>query len=91
LDNIPKRQKAALERLAVRFHKSHHQSYCKAYPAADFSKGITNLTKVLASERLVYFCLFVILAQYNVGWVILYTALQENTIMELPKIVNMFQ
>ena len=46
LDNVPKKQKAALDRLAVRFHKSHHQSYRKAYPATDFSNGITNLTKI---------------------------------------------
>ena len=46
LDNVPKKQKAALEQLAVRFHKSHRQSYRKAYPATDFSNGITNLTKI---------------------------------------------
>jgi hypothetical protein len=79
LNNIPKRQKAALDRLAVRFHKSHCQSYCKAYPATDFSNGITNLTKISAAERLGLVFLFVILAQYNEGWVILDTALQDST------------
>ena len=57
LDNVPKRHEAALDRLAVRFHKSHCQSYRKAYPAMDFSNGITNLTKILAAERLgLVFC-----------------------------------
>jgi hypothetical protein len=91
LNNIPKRQKAALDRLAVRFHKSHRQSYRKAYPATDFSNGITNLTKISAAERLGLVFLFVILAQYDAGWVILNTALKDNTNQELPEIVNMFE
>jgi hypothetical protein len=88
---IPKRQKAALGQLAVRFHKSHRQSYRKAYPATDLSNRITNLTKISAAERLGLVFLFVILAQYNEGWVILNTALQDNTNQELPEIVNMFE
>jgi hypothetical protein len=32
LDNIPPRQKAALDRLAVQFHKSHRQTHRKTYP-----------------------------------------------------------
>jgi hypothetical protein len=91
LDNIPKKQKAALDRLAVRFHKSHRQSYRKAYPATDFSNGITNLTKISAAERLGLVFLFVILAQYDEGWRILNTALKEKTDKELPEIVNMFE
>ena len=91
LNNIPKRKKAALDRLAVRFHKSHRQSYRKAYPATDFSNGITNLTRISAAERLGLVFLFVILAQYDEGWVILNTALQDNTNQELPEIVNMFE
>jgi hypothetical protein len=87
LDNVPK---AVLERLAVRFHMSHCQSYRKAYPATDFCNGITNLTKILAAERLGLVILFVILAQCDEGWVILNTALQDNTNQELPEIVNMF-
>ena len=63
LENVPKRHKAALNRLAVRFHKSHCQSYRKAYPATDFSNGIINLTKISAAERLGLVFLFVILAQ----------------------------
>ena len=84
LNNIPKRQKAALDRLAVQFYKSHCQSYRKAYPATDLSNGITNLTKISAAERLGLVFLFVILAQYNEGWVILNTALQDNTNQERP-------
>ncbi len=92
LDYVPKKQKAALERLAVRFHKSHCQSHRRAYPATDFSNGITDLTKILAAERLGLMFLFVsILAQYDEGWVILNTALQAKTSKELPEIVNMFE
>ena len=91
LDNVPKKQKQlALDRLAVRFHKLHRQSYCKAYPATDFSNGITNLTKIFAAQRLGLVFLFVILAQYDEGWVILNTALQAKSSKELPKIVDMF-
>jgi hypothetical protein len=65
--------------------------YCKAYHATDFSNRITNLTKILAAERLVLVFLFVVLAQYDVGWVILSTTLQEKTNQEVPEIVMMFE
>ena len=80
--------KAALDRLAVRFNKLHCQSYCKVYPATDFGNEISNLTKITAAERLGLVFSFVILAQYDKGWVILSTALQEKS-KELPEIVNM--
>jgi hypothetical protein len=91
LDNVPKKKNAALDQLAVQFHKLHCQSYGKAYPATDFSNGITNLTKISAAESLGLVFLFVILAQYDKGWVILNTALHAKTSKELPKIVNMFE
>ena len=66
-DIPPATKKAALDVLAIRFHKSHRQTYRKAYPATDFSNGITNLTKISAAERLGLVFLFVILAQYDEG------------------------
>ena len=57
LKNIPSPKKAALDAIAVHFHKTHRQTYCKKYPATDFSNGITNLTKISASDGLVLcFC-----------------------------------
>jgi hypothetical protein len=57
--------------------------YRKKYPATDFSNGITNLTKISASERLGLVFLFVILAQYDEGWAILNTALLASTTTNL--------
>ena len=52
LDNVPKRKLAALDALAIRFHKSHRQTICRTFPATDFSQGITTLSKISAAERL---------------------------------------
>ena len=58
LDNVPASKKAAFDNLAIAFHKSHRQTFRKEYPATDFSNGVTNLTKISASERLgLVFCL----------------------------------
>jgi hypothetical protein len=46
VENLMDGQKAALDSLAIRFHRAHLQTYCKAYPATDFSNGITNLTRI---------------------------------------------
>ena len=91
LTNIPPTKKAALDVLAIRFHKSHRQTYRKAYPATDFSNGITNLTKISAAERLGLVFLFVILAQYDEGWQIMDTALTDKTTTDLARIVNTFE
>jgi hypothetical protein len=52
LDNVPTSRKAALDRLAVQFHQRHRQTHRKMYPETDFSRGVTNLTKISARERL---------------------------------------
>ena len=91
LENVPAGAKAALDTLALRFHKSHRQTYRKAYPATDFSNGITNLTKISASERLGLVFLFVILAQYDEGWDILSKTLTERTTTTLPAIIELWE
>ena len=78
LSNVPVSKKAALDRLAIQFHKRHRQTYRKQYPATDFSNGITNLTKISASERYGLVFLFVILFQYEEGWAILDDALYSR-------------
>jgi hypothetical protein len=68
LENVvPARQKAALDSLAVPFHRSHRQTYRKVYPATDVSNGITNLSKISAAKRGGLVFLFVILWQYDEG------------------------
>jgi hypothetical protein len=71
LENVPPSQLAALDALAIRFHNTHRQTIRRTFPATDFSQGITNLTKISAAERLGLVFLFVILAQYDEGWLIL--------------------
>ena len=85
LENVPARQKAALDSLAVHFHRTHRQTFRKAYPATDFSNGITNLSKISAAERVGLVFLFVILSQYDEGWIILSQALQKKRTSKITK------
>ena len=78
LENIPDRKKAALDALAIRFHLSHRQTCRSMYPATDFSRGVTNLTKISAAERVGLVFLFVILANYDEGWQILDETLKSR-------------
>ena len=87
LENVPVSKKAALDRLAIHFHKEHRQTHRKAYPSTDFSNGITNLTKISAGERLGLVFLFVILSQYDEGWQILESTL--NT--ALAPVIQVFE
>jgi hypothetical protein len=52
LDNVPASKKALLDDLAFKFHKSHRQTWRGNFPSTDFTNGITNLTRISASERL---------------------------------------
>ena len=58
-------------RLRSGFIQRHRQTYRSRYPATDFIRGVTNLTKVTARKRLGLVFLFVILSQYDEGWNIL--------------------
>ena len=91
LENIPASKKADLDYLAVRFHKTHRQTYRKAYPATDFSNGITNLTRISASERLGLVFLFVILAHYDEGWELFETALDKHTSCTFRDVLNLWE
>ena len=91
LDNVPSGKKARLDHLAKQFHESHRQSYRSAYPATDFSTGITNLTKISAAERVGLVFLFVILAQYDHGWAIINDALKTRTDTNLSEILELFE
>lgn len=91
LDNVPASKKALLDDLALKFHKSHRQTWRGEYPATDFTNGITNLTKISASERLGLVFLFVILAQYHEGWQILESALKQRTDTSLTDVVELLE
>ena len=87
LENVPASKKAALDRLAIHFHKHHRQTHRKSYPSTDFSNGITNLTKISAAERLGLVFLFVILSQYDEGWQILESTLKTA----LAPVIQVFE
>jgi Plavaka transposase len=91
LDNVPPSKKAILDELAIKFHRTHRQSHRKAYPATDFSNGITNLTKISAAERLGLVFLFIILAQYDEGWHILDETLIQRTETNLKNVLHVFE
>ena len=49
LENVPPSKLAALDALAIWFHKMHRQTIRKTSPASDFSQDITNSTKISAA------------------------------------------
>ena len=67
LETLTDSQSALLDNVAIDFHKRHFQTYRKSYPGTDFSHGVTNLTRLTASERVGLLFLFVILANLDVG------------------------
>jgi hypothetical protein len=77
IDNVRPSQKAALDRLALRFHKTHRQSFCSSFPSTTFCSGITNISKISAAECLGLVFLFVILGHYEEGWIILLSTLDN--------------
>jgi hypothetical protein len=91
LENVPASRKALLDDLAFKFHKSQRQTWRRNFPLTDFTNGITNLTKNNASERLGLAFLFVILAQYHEGWIILESALRQRTETSLSDIVELVE
>ena len=57
-----------------------------------FNNGITNLSNITASnKRHGFVFLFVILAQYNEGWVILQKALDKCDKAQLFEVINVFE
>jgi hypothetical protein len=40
IDNVPPSKKAALDRLVLRFHKTHRQSFPSSFPSTTFCNGI---------------------------------------------------
>ena len=77
IDNIRPSKKAAVARLAMRFHKAHQQNFHSSFPSTTFCNGITNISKISATERLGLVFLFVILGHYEEGWTILLSALDN--------------
>ncbi len=88
LDSLPASKKAAFDDLAIAFHKSHRQTYRKECPSTDFSNGVTNLTKITASERVGLVFLFVILFQYEAGWQMIQTCLEKRTNKKVPEVLK---
>jgi hypothetical protein len=78
IDNVPPSKKAALNRLALRFHKTHRQSFCSSFPSTTFCNGITNISKIFAADCLGLVFLFGILGHYDKGWTILLSALDNG-------------
>ena len=91
LDNVPASRKAAFDRLAIHFHTTHRQTFRKTYPATDFSRGITNLTKISARERLGLVFLFVILAQSDEGWDILTHTFRKHPNTSVADVIQVFE
>jgi hypothetical protein len=91
LDSLPASKKAAFDDLAIAFHKSHRQTYRKEYPSTDFSNGVTNLTKITASERVGLVFLFVILFQYEAGWQMIQSCLEKRTNKKVPEVLEVLE
>ena len=75
---MPPKLKEALDRIAMHFHQTHHQTCCRHYPSTNFGSGITNLTKISAKENMGILFLFVIISHHDEGWAILSKALDKK-------------
>jgi len=75
--NVPPSKKSVLDRLVLRFHKTHRQSFCSSFPSTTFCNGITNISKISAAEHLRLVFLLVILGHCEQGWTILLSALDN--------------
>ena len=91
LESLPASKKAAFDDLAIAFHKSHRQTHRKEYPSTDFSNGVTNLTKITASERVGIVFLFVILFQYEEGWRMIQSCLEKRTNKKVPEVLEVLE
>ena len=91
LDSLPASKKAAFDDLAIAFHKSHRQTHRKDYPSTDFSNGVTNLTKITASERVGIVFLFVILFQYDEGWRMIQSCLEKKSNNKVPEVLEVLE
>ncbi len=91
MESLPASKKAAFDDLAIAFHKSHQQTHRKEYPSTDFSNGVTNLTKIKASERVGIVFLFVILFQYNEGWLTIQSCLEKRTNKKVLKVLEVLK
>ena len=78
-DNLTQRQKARLDDMAKMFHHTHQQTARKYYPSTDFSRGISQLTRLTANENIGAIFLLVILSHFEEGWQILQSAMTRNS------------
>lgn len=90
LDNISPKKKAALDHLAVSFHKSHRQTCRKNFPKTEFACGVSSVTKKSAAELAGLLFMFVILVQYDVGWAIVSASLEKQQ-TDLADILELFE
>ena len=67
IDNIPRRKKAGLDRLELRFHKTHTESFCSTFPSTTCCNGKTNIYKISVADCLGLVISFVTLGHYDEG------------------------
>ena len=79
INNLTNRQKAKLDDLAKHYHKTHNQTACKYYPSTDFSRGISQLTRLTANEHIGALFMLVIVSHYADGWKILQAAMNNQS------------
>ncbi len=91
LSRVPASKEAAFDNLAIAFHKSHWQTFCKAYPKTSWSNADTNLTSITAKKHLGLVYLFVILFQDNEGCQIIQSCLDKQTNSKVPEVLQVFE
>ena len=64
---------------STKFHSKHSQTCCQAYPSIDFSRGITNLTKLTSNENIGMLFVLVILSHYDDGWDVLQSSMNRRS------------
>ena len=86
INAMPRVLRLEIDVMAATFHDRNRQSYRQSYPKTDFSKGVTNLTRLTADE--ICGLVFVLAALFKTtrGWEIL--ELSITLCDELPDCVN---
>ena len=77
-ENVSDNKKVKMDEVVFHFHKTHNQTARKFFPSTDFSRGISQLTKLTSNENVGAIFLLVIVSHYKEGWQILQEALNSH-------------
>jgi len=91
IDNLTISQKARLDTLVMNFHKRHNQTVKSSYPIMNFSRGVTGLSKLSASERVGIIFLLVMLANLDEGEAVFKAAFEQDGVRTVRHVIEILE